>query len=364
VAQIAYDDAPIVNPPGTTLSPENSDKLAQRNLQITSSGNPSYPDTHRVPQAFDTRPSRPASGAGQLLDYPDEIMIDWGNVPVGSTATIFWPQVDAADVIALADRLYCAHSLMASEAHAIRCQTAKGVTYVPIPPGSGNYAGLFTVDLPDSVRIGNEFNIRVRRIASRRGTRRVVGFDRTQSNAGKAVAPIATRNWRYVTGSFQVKIPVGADAALLRPEQDTLAILKWRLMHFTPEYRWRPVLERYVDYVSKRVDGYGGEAGAIEPSLTGYVPLVPGTTPATCELRVRTGKVSRLVYDAFGDFEGFWLESEEGAEHRFCSRAHQIEDLARHAWAERIVITVNNGHDDAERPSSITYLRAPRPYQA
>jgi hypothetical protein len=35
IAQIAYDGAPIINSNGITLSPENSDKLAQRNLQIT-----------------------------------------------------------------------------------------------------------------------------------------------------------------------------------------------------------------------------------------------------------------------------------------------------------------------------------------
>jgi hypothetical protein len=38
VAQIAYDGTPIINTSGVTLSPENSDKLAQRNLQITNSG--------------------------------------------------------------------------------------------------------------------------------------------------------------------------------------------------------------------------------------------------------------------------------------------------------------------------------------
>src|SRR5271169_2954589 len=35
VAQIAFDDAPIINSNGTNENPENSDKLAQRNLEIT-----------------------------------------------------------------------------------------------------------------------------------------------------------------------------------------------------------------------------------------------------------------------------------------------------------------------------------------
>jgi hypothetical protein len=100
VAEIADDDAPIINANGVTESPENSDKLAQRNLQITSSGNPSYPLTHRVPQAFDMRPSPPFDAkSGQLFEYPDELMIDWGNTPVGSIANFYWPQIDAADVL-------------------------------------------------------------------------------------------------------------------------------------------------------------------------------------------------------------------------------------------------------------------------
>jgi hypothetical protein len=34
VAQIAYDDAPIEVPSGGSVAPGNTDKLAQRNLQI------------------------------------------------------------------------------------------------------------------------------------------------------------------------------------------------------------------------------------------------------------------------------------------------------------------------------------------
>src|SRR5262249_10711791 len=110
VAQIAYDDAPILNANGVTESPENSDKLAQRNLQITASGNPSYPLTHRLPQAFDMRPSPSlASEPGLLLDYPDELMIDWGNTPVGSIAELYWPQIDVSSILALAKQRYGTH---------------------------------------------------------------------------------------------------------------------------------------------------------------------------------------------------------------------------------------------------------------
>ena len=60
VAQIDYQFAPIENPNGVIENPGNSDKLAQRNLQVTTSGNPGFPATHRVPQTIDVRPSPPA----------------------------------------------------------------------------------------------------------------------------------------------------------------------------------------------------------------------------------------------------------------------------------------------------------------
>ena len=107
VAEIAYDDAPIINSNGVTMSPENSDKLAQRNLQITLSDNPGIIATHRIPQTFDLRPTLSiAKNSGHLLDYPDELMIDWGNTPVGSIVSIYWPQVDTTNVLQLASRIY------------------------------------------------------------------------------------------------------------------------------------------------------------------------------------------------------------------------------------------------------------------
>jgi hypothetical protein len=38
-----------------------------------------------------------------------------------------------------------------------------------------------------------------------------------------------TKTWRYVTGAFQVKIPVTTEDMPLGPEENTLAIMKARL---------------------------------------------------------------------------------------------------------------------------------------
>jgi hypothetical protein len=313
VAEIAYDDAPIVNANGVTMSPANSDKLAQRNLQITSSGNPSYPDTHRVPQAFDTRASEPLDATpGALLNYPDELMIDWGNTPAGSVASVYWPQVDAADVVALATKLYGEHPLTTAEANTVRCPVEGGVTYVPILPATGKtFAGLLTVELPNSVRIGQEFRITVRRITTRRqgkaaGEGPVISRERQVTAAVESSAHRgkAMRNWRYVTGTFQVTIPVGSDEALLLPEETTLAVLEWRREHMQPVNRWYPVLDKYIGYVRGRVDGFGGDAAGVKPSLQGVPrPLVPwGRAPA-----MHRGRVEEVIYDCFGDLEGFVL---------------------------------------------------------
>jgi hypothetical protein len=127
VAQIAYDSAPIPYSSTTTTTTGNCDKLAQRNLQITKSGNPGPASTHRVPQAFDIRPSMAfRNAAGRRTGIPDEIMIDWGTTPPGSTAYIYWPQVLASDVIDLASQLYVTHFLSAADANTIKCKSVKG----------------------------------------------------------------------------------------------------------------------------------------------------------------------------------------------------------------------------------------------
>ena len=169
VAQIAYPGAPIETPPGTVpTTPESGGQLAQRNLQVTTTDNPGPSSTHRVPQTFDVKPSGPPPTSGPLAGRPDELMVDWGEIPPGSTARIYWPAVSSAEVIKLASWMYGVHPLTAADANTIEVKTIKGVTFVPIPQGTGQwFAGLFTLDLPQTVVTGEEFDIVVRRIGKR-----------------------------------------------------------------------------------------------------------------------------------------------------------------------------------------------------
>jgi hypothetical protein len=357
VAQIAYTDAPIINAGGVIENPENSDKLAQRNLQVTTSGNPGFPATHRVPQTIDVRPSPPAQSTDRfsLLSYPDEIMIDWGRTPVGSVASIYWPAVDAASVLQLAARLYPAHTLSAADANTIQFKVVSPVTYIPIPAGTGgSFAGLLTVDLPASVRLGDEFDIVVRRLT----TKQVIAPTPPRIALRTVGADAAVKDqalWRYSTGSFLARIPVRRESTILPVDENLLAILKWRLGQIGPGNRWYPVLLRYINYLTGRIDGMGGNASQIPPSPDGYQPSSAGPVKHAGE-RCYIGKVIGIRYDRFGDFEGFTLLSEEGKEHRFLGREPKVEELVNRAWIERTLISVFVEHE-SDWPSSIVLLR-------
>ena len=371
VAQIAYDDAPILNTNNVVMSPGNCDKLAQRNLQVTLSDNPGSPATHRIPQTFDLRPSVIAAGA--TLTDPDELMIDWGNTPIGSTANIYWPQVDANQVLQLASQLYGLHALSAPDGHTIQCKVAKSVTYIPIPAGTGaNFAGLFSVDLPPTVVKGQEFNVLVRRITTRRlpelqtevavnkaaGSVKKVAAPRKRVGVSGNITPILqapagqtppaaskdARAWRYVVGAFQIKIPVSTKDTSLPLEENTLAIFKWRLQEMSPSNRWYPVLLRYISYISARVDGLGGNSSTIIASPGG----VSIAHKQPCEGVVEhTGKICEVLYDCFGDFVGFVLKT-CGSSHIFKTRQHAIEKVVLRACKEQLQLSVyvEHGHEE------------------
>jgi hypothetical protein len=371
VAQIAYAGAPIQIVGGSVPTPESSDQLAQRNLQVTTSDNPGPASAHRVPQTFEVKPSAAPLKSGPLAGRTDELMIDWGEIPVGSTARIYWPRVSSAEVLGLASWMYGVHPLTAFDAHTIECKTIDGVTFVPIPHGTGApFAGLFTIDLPQTVTTGEEFDIVVRRI-SKRPLRRIDGKAKENTAPVEvalhsqppmvARAKYGTRGGllelpqvavaaslpakpaayvavlpgyeRYIVGSFQVKIPVSTRAAMLPAEENTLAILKARLAALPKSNRWYPVLLRYIDQIAGRVEGLGGDPNAIPPNLLGYHPGRPH------HFREFTGKVTEVMFDCFGDFVGFELDDCCECE-VFESREKEIGELALRALRERLNLTV------------------------
>jgi hypothetical protein len=357
VAELAYDLTPI--PAG--VSPLSWDQLAQRNLQFTIIENPGFPAAHRAPQTFDVRPSKTIGTPGGSGIPPDELMIDWGHIPKGSVASIYWPAVSAADVIALARTWGGADGLGASDANTLTLTVEGGVSYIPIPKGAGdNFAGLFTVEVPPGVTVGQQFEVLVRRIGSRRGkpplppppppksppvkraALRSPPATKAEQPARRAEQPAAVVEklilWRYVVGAFVVRIPVSTGEKMRIPEEMTLAGMKWRLEHLSPGNRWVPVLKRYIDYLSARLTAIGGDPNSVPPSITWHPPI-DETGGGGRFGREICGKVAEVIYDCHGEFEGFVLD--ECCEPRLIqSRDRGLGELVLVACRENLTLCV------------------------
>jgi hypothetical protein len=342
VAEIAFDPDPI--PEG--LAPSTSGPLAQRNLSLVPAANPGDAGSRRVPNTFTIRPT---STTLAFNERPDELMIDWGNTPPGSVASIYWPAISAAKVLQMAATMYLTHNLTMSDSHTLQTPVG-GITYIPIPPGAGSgIPGLISVDLPFGIRKGQVFNIVVRQ---------VTGAIQPQKTDRATSLP----TWRRILGSFQISIPVETKAEMLAPEERLLSLMRWTEKKIPASSWWYSTFKRYVAQIAQRVSGLGGNPGAIPASPTGGAkpPLPPsGKPPHRVAGLEFTGKVEGLKYDRFGDFIGFLFRTEQGEERYFQSREHEIEALAQRAWAERFLITVFAERHDPHRPESIVLRRAP-----
>jgi hypothetical protein len=288
-----------------------------------------------IPQTFECRPT-PAPRAAAIL--PDELMIDWLGTPTGSTTSIYLPAVSSDAILDLAGQLYGGRRITQVDGHTVRTD-AVGLTYLPIPSGSGgNYAGLLTLELPSSSPAGARYQAVVRQLSN----------FATLSQAARAADSAAVRpSMRRVIGAFQIAIPIIAPEELLPSEERNLAFFRWVLSTVAPTDRWYPVMERYVQQISLRVKAFGGNPDGIGPSPIGHVgphppthgPPEPFPGPSHGQV-AHTGKIERLIFDRFGDFEGFVLRTDHGAEKQFRSREERLAELARWAWQARLRTTV------------------------
>jgi hypothetical protein len=360
VAEIAFDPDVI----GAGSTPGSSDKLAQRNLSLIASDNPGEPPSRRIPNTFEVRPT-PAAHAD--AGFHDELMIDWGNVPDGGFARVYLPDTAPDEVLDLAKRLYRAGRFQRVDEHTLQCRT-EGITYVPVPAGAQiNHAGLLTIDLPAGVKRGESFHAVVRQLTHvGRATRK------PQAGGPDVVHEVAVTGaaaggrviiWQDVLGAFQVTIPISSRALLLADEMRLLSVLRWILTKIPQPDRWYLPFKRYVQEIGERVGGFGGDPGSVEPDPNGFPggPEPGGAFPGGPGQQGFTGKVSGILYDRYGDFEGFTLDTADG-EHLFRSREHTIEDLAVRAWRERTLVVVYVYVDDPRRPETILLRYGPRPY--
>jgi hypothetical protein len=327
--------------------------------------NPLTPVTTTVvAHPVQVRPTPPAAS------YLDELLITWGGTPGSGTAHLYLPAVNTADILALAERHCNLVSLQQEDPHTVSCPTS-GAAWIPLPPGTALSAGLLSIDLPGGgPRRGSSYTISVRQFTQASATtRRAPSSPPPPRIAGKrraavvAAAPPDRFSWSHLLGAFQFVVnPKPKDELLLNQER-LLATLRWMLVHTPPRRRWYPVLVRYVDLVAGIVTGLGGNPVKILPSPIGEVPGWPvhaGPQPHPVGPvgpggggDVFRGKIEGLVYDHFGDFVGFIIETEDGAHHRFSSREWPMLEVVRRAWSERTPVTVEAERHDRHVPRTI-----------
>lgn len=357
IAEIAFDQATI--PLGK--DPSNWDKLAQRNIDWSDVGSAEAVTT------FEIKPTeiwQPAAAT------PDELMIDWGNIPKGSKASIYIPAVTADTILSMASRMYLRNHFIKEDEHTVQCKTG-GITYLPIPKGFGaNFPGLLSVEMPENLPKGRGYTVAVRQITNASAQGRIAfGQVSIEKRNEKAVEQSAKFNWRMVSGAFQITIPVKEKASLRLREERDLSVLRWIFESIPAANRWYLVFDRYIKKIAGRVKVFGGDPGKILPSPTGDGngdqhpghQHHPGKKEDDCRLSV-TGKVVGLLFDHFGDFEGFTLETRE-RKHEFFSREKEIKILAEHAWIERLRITVMSARENAHRPLSIRIDQPPASFK-
>lgn len=101
------------------------------------------------------------------------------------------------------------------------------------------------------------------------------------------------------------------------------------------------MLQRYIEYLSARIKGRGGDPDAIPPPPDGAPKDV-----GMMDLVEYTGKVVKVFYDCFGDLEGFVL-GDCCMPKVFKTKEKAIGEIALRACKDRLLLTVfvKRGHD-------------------
>jgi hypothetical protein len=314
VAEIFFQPG-SVDPIPSGATPASSDRLSQRNLAIVESDNPGNAATHTVQHTFMIRPSavpiqiKLATAAAFEERFAfDELMIRWNNLPRDTKATLYVPEWNVDEVLAIADVRQHPAVLSKVDDHTIACQIAD-VGFIPVPGGaSKDYAALISLELPQHVWDGQIFTVDVQQYSRMR---------------------------RRFLGSFRLTIPVRTDEVLLPREVRKLAVLRYIADAIPASNRWSPVFVRYLDQIAAKVQGLGGDPSHVPASLDDPDTGPHGRPGKICI----TGKVARVIYDCFGDFEAFVIEDCE-RHHHFVSNEPGIEAVVRRACRERSTLTI------------------------
>lgn len=342
VAEIRYQPG-AVDPIPSGATPTSSDRLAQRNLAIVESDNPGIESTHRVQHTFLLKPSS-ASRTGQFMALTtnaaqqqrhDELVFHWHALPRKTIASLYLPDWNADDVIALNGTLRPGPRILTKvDVHTVSF-TVGDIAYIAIPGHIRDAVpGLLTLQLPLSVRDGQQFTIDIEQHTGLTCRREIHTKDSKKHKDLKI-----NFSQRRVLGAFRLNVVVKSGEPLVRKLVRNLAVLRYVFQAIPKSDGWHPVFERYLSQLSDQIAGLG-----VDPSLIPASPDDPGLPgePHAGKPQHITGKVSEVIFNCFGDFKGFVLES-CSEQHYIKSHEKGIAEIVLRACRERCTVTVYLG---------------------
>jgi Domain of unknown function (DUF1929) len=333
VSEVFFEPDPTRN--GET--PGSSDNLSQRNLAILNSDNPGGPNSHTVMHTFEIKPSvgnfKPNRDDLQLAfvdrrNRLDELMFQWHNLPPTSEVTVYFSDIDTAEISSLAVFRKSPLACEIVDKHTLKFHVSDA-TWIPIPSGRElNIPALLSIKLPETVVYGEEYRVSIHQVSGRT---------------------------RQIIGSCEFRIPVSKAELILDEEIQNLSVLKHIVTTIPADNRWYNLMKRYVHHLGLKVDALGGDSKEVYPNPDGsgrpYNPQQeqPGNYPDTDQPGAghesHTGLVREILYDCHGRFVGFVIES-CGSVRRFNGCEPSVEQLILRACRERSKLTVfAKGHE-------------------
>ncbi|MDQ5821217.1 MAG: galactose oxidase early set domain-containing protein [Actinomycetota bacterium] len=238
-------------------TPGSSDNLSQRNLAILHSDNPGGPDSHTVMHTLEIKPSLipalPKPGPAAPVDLMhlaavgkryrlDELIFRWHDLPADSEVTVYFSDIDTAEIQALAALRQSPLACEVVDRHTLRFKVA-GLTWIPIPGGRElNIPALLSIKLPQTLIYGDEYHMSVHQVSGRDGS---------------------------IIGSTEFRIPVSKAELMIADETRTLSVFKHILTTIPTDNRWYPLMQRYVHHMGLRVDALGGDAAVVHGNPDG-----------------------------------------------------------------------------------------------
>lgn len=263
VAEIFLDGDPTR--PGA--GPSDSDNLSQRNLAIVGLENPGLKASRTAMHTFEIAPSKIKKGepifspvqdhfsqpgafaAQRLARRPDEIFFEWHNLPRDTQVTLYFSDLDTAEISAMLQSRISPPVFSVLDQHTLRFKVGD-CAWLPLPGGRDiRIPALISIALPDGIVEGQVYKASIRQVDGQSGR---------------------------IIGSITIQMPV-SKAAYLRPEAERqFSFIGHIAKTLAPTDRWHPLFEKLTGYLAARGDALGGDSRQVEPNADGTgKPFVP-----------------------------------------------------------------------------------------